>query len=129
MENSVKTAGLSPSPSIKIKRAYEPSEPSDGYRIYIDRLWPQGLSHQTFTYDLWDKEISPSTQLREFLHADPAKNWPEFISKYKSELKNNPDFERLKQVVSEHKTVTLLYSSRNETENNAVVLRDALMEG
>ncbi len=26
---------------------------------YIDRLWPRGLSHETFHYDWWDKEIAP----------------------------------------------------------------------
>ena len=38
-------------PDIQIKRAYEPQEASDGYRVYIDRLWPRGLSHATFHYD------------------------------------------------------------------------------
>ena len=50
---------------INIKRAYQPQSPDDGFRVYIDRLWPQGLSHQTFHFDWWDKEISPSTDLRE----------------------------------------------------------------
>ncbi|MDE5690064.1 MAG: DUF488 family protein, partial [Duncaniella sp.] len=30
---------------LQIKRAYEPAEASDGYRVYVDRLWPRGLSH------------------------------------------------------------------------------------
>ena len=25
---------------IRLKRAYEPASPSDGYRVLIDRLWP-----------------------------------------------------------------------------------------
>lgn len=45
--------------TIQLKRAYDPSCPDDGYRVYIDRLWPRGLSHETFHYDRWDKEISP----------------------------------------------------------------------
>ena len=36
---------------IQLKRAYEPASPDDGYRVYIDRLWPRGLSHETFHYD------------------------------------------------------------------------------
>lgn len=46
---------------IDIKRAYEPESEHDGFRIYVDRLWPRGLSHENFHYDLWDKEIAPST--------------------------------------------------------------------
>ena len=38
----------------QLKRAYEPASPEDGFRVYIDRLWPRGLSHETFHYDLWD---------------------------------------------------------------------------
>ena len=46
----------------QLKRAYEPASPEDGFRVYIDRLWPKGLSHETFHYDLWDKEISRRPQ-------------------------------------------------------------------
>ena len=52
----------------QLKRAYEPASPEDGFRVYIDRLWPRGLSHETFHYDLWDKDIAPSTELREWFH-------------------------------------------------------------
>ena len=60
---------------IEIKRAYEPASPDDGFRVYIDRLWPQGLSHETFHYDLWDKNIAPSTGLREWFHSSPGSLW------------------------------------------------------
>lgn len=112
--------------TIKIKRAYDPASPDDGYRIYIDRLWPQGLSHLTFHYDLWDKEISPSTELREWFHADPSTRWQGFKERYLQELEANPAFAGLKQIVASHPLVTLLYSSRNETHNNAVILQEAL---
>lgn len=52
-------------PELKLKRDYDPESPDDGYRVYIDRLWPRGLSHETFRYDSWDKQIAPSTELRE----------------------------------------------------------------
>ncbi len=29
---------------INIKRACDHASPDDGYRIYVDRLWPRGLS-------------------------------------------------------------------------------------
>lgn len=111
---------------ITLKRAYDPEEPNDGYRIYIDRLWPQGLSHETFHYDLWDKDIAPSTELREWFHADPSARWEAFANKYIDELKQNPAFARLQQIIADKKKVTLLYSSRDRTHNNAVILRQAL---
>lgn len=106
----------------KLKRAYEPEDPSDGFRVYIDRLWPRGLSHETFHYNLWDKDIAPSTELREWFHADPAERWEDFEKKYAEELKENPSFSSLKQLLSTKPVVTLLYSSHDEQHNNAVVV-------
>lgn len=111
---------------IEIKRAYEPAAPSDGFRVYIDRLWPRGLSHETFKYDMWDKEIAPSTELREWFHADPENRWPEFEKKYADELRNNPAFGNLKKEIAGKPKVTLLYSSHDEAHNNAVVVYNLL---
>ena len=33
---------------IELKRAYEPVAADDGFRVYVDRQWPRGLSHATF---------------------------------------------------------------------------------
>ena len=111
---------------IQIKRAYDPADASDGFRIYIDRLWPRGLSHETFHYDLWDKDISPSTELREWFHQDPENRWTEFEEKYKAELEANPAFKQLKDYIRTKPVVTLLYSSHDQTHNNAIVVYNLL---
>lgn len=106
----------------KIKRAYDVASPDDGFRVYIDRLWPQGLSHETFHYDLWDKDIAPSTELREWFHQDMNNRWTGFVEKYTEELKNSQPFKQLEELLATKPVVTLLYSSRNEQYNNAVVV-------
>lgn len=111
---------------IELKRAYEPVSPADGFRIYIDRLWPRGLSHETFHYDLWDKEIAPSTELREWYHADPEERWSEFEKRYTEELQANKNLKQLEDIVSQHPVVTLLYSSHDEQHNNAIVVENLL---
>ena len=110
----------------KLKRAYEPESEDDGFRVYIDRLWPRGLSHETFHYDLWDKDIAPSTELREWFHADPEVRWNEFEKKYTAELKQMPAFEKLKNFLDTKPVVTLLYSSHDQEHNNAIVVYDLL---
>ena len=80
----------------QLKRSYEPASPEDGFRVYIDRLWPRGLSHETFHYDLWDKDIAPSTELREWFHADPDNRWSEFETRYSKELETSPSFGALR---------------------------------
>lgn len=107
---------------IELKRAYDHASPSDGYRVYIDRLWPRGLSHETFHYDAWDKEIAPSTELREWFHVDPDGRWDEFEKKYTDELEANPAFAQLRAQLADKPVVTLLYSSHDEKHNNAIVV-------
>ena len=111
---------------LQLKRAYDAESPDDGFRIYIDKLWPRGLSHETFHYDLWDKDISPSTQLREWFHQDPENRWAEFEKKYAEELRNNPAFAKLKEYIATKPVVTLLYSSHDQIHNNAVVVYNIL---
>ena len=113
---------------IKLKRAYQPASSDDGFRVYIDRLWPRGLSHETFHYDLWDKEFAPSNQLREWFHQDPDLRWNEFAEKYKEELSQNPAFDEFKNFIKNKPVVTLLYSSHDEAHNNAVVVKELLEE-
>lgn len=113
---------------FKLKRAYEPQSPDDGFRVYVDRLWPQGLSHETFHYDLWDKEIAPSAELREWFHADPADRWEEFRQKYLKQLEGMPAMASLAKLLYSHPVVTLLFSSKNVDHNNAVVVLQYLRE-
>lgn len=112
--------------NIQLKRAYEPASDADGYRVYIDRLWPRGLSHETFRYDWWDKAISPSNGLREWFHADTSSRWDEFEKRYAAELLANPAFSDLKSKIADKPTVTLLYSSHDYIHNNAIVVKECL---
>ncbi|MDE5976121.1 MAG: DUF488 family protein [Muribaculaceae bacterium] len=114
--------------TIQLKRAYDPASSSDGFRVYIDRLWPRGLSHETFHYDSWDKEIAPTTELREWFHQDPDGHWSEFEKRYMEELKANPAFTQLKDELKDKPMVTLLYSSKDHLHNNAVIVKEALTE-
>lgn len=116
-------------PTIQLKRAYSDvagTEQVDGYRVYVDRLWPRGESKEKFNYNLWAKDVAPSAPLREWFHSDPEKNWPEFKERYLTELRENPQAKNLAELLRGHALVTLLYSSRDEARNNAVVLADYL---
>lgn len=112
--------------TISVKRAYEPMASTDGFRVYVDRLWPRGLSHETFHFDLWDKDIAPSTELREWFHANPQAHWEEFEERYKKELLQNPALNAFKEIVENKPKVTLLYSSHDTVHNNAQILRQML---
>lgn len=109
---------------IKTKRAYDTPEESDGYRILVDRLWPRGLTHERLDCPLWAKDIAPSTELREWYHADTAGRWTEFESRYKAELEASPEFAAFLRTVAAHPTVTFVYAGRDEVHNEAVILKN-----
>lgn len=113
------------SSNLTIKRIYEPAEKEDGFRILIDRLWPQGLSKEKAHIDLWLKEIAPSTELRKWFGHDPEK-WNFFKNKYTAELKNNAEAVSAIEEKIKKRKVCLVYAARDEIHNDAIVLREFL---
>ena len=107
---------------IKIKRIYEPYAIADGYRVLVDRLWPRGIKKDEAHIDIWMKEVAPSTGLRKWFNHEPGK-WKQFTAKYRAELKDTTAFEELISIIKNHKTVTLIYSAKNEEYNQAVALK------
>ncbi len=107
------------------KRIYEPADQNDGYRVLVDRLWPRGVSKERAVLDEWAKDISPSTELRQWYGHDPTK-FQEFARRYQDELKVNTDASSIFTNWHTHGKVTLLYGSRSD-DNEAVVLRDYLV--
>lgn len=108
--------------NIKIKRVYEPAAKSDGFRILVDRLWPRGIKKEEANVDEWLKEIAPSTELRKWFHHEPEK-WTAFSKKYKKELDSSPTLQELLALIKKHKTITLVYSAKDEEHNQALVLQ------
>ena len=43
-----------------LKRVYEPASESDGFRVLVDGIWPQGESRIKADLDLWEKSLAPS---------------------------------------------------------------------
>ena len=110
---------------FKIKRIYEPPDPSDGRRILIDRLWPRGISKDSAKIDEWIKEVAPSTELRKWFHHDPA-HWSEFKLKYANELRGKEALLEKLRTDAGKETITLLYSAKDEEHNQAVALKEFL---
>jgi uncharacterized protein YeaO (DUF488 family) len=110
---------------VRLKRAYEAPEPSDGYRVLIDRLWPRGISREAAHLDEWARELAPSSELRRWFGHDPAR-FDEFRKRYLRELVAQE--EKLRELGGRARegTVTLVYAARDSEHNDAVVLAEAL---
>jgi uncharacterized protein YeaO (DUF488 family) len=113
---------------IRLKRAYKPPEATDGYRVLIDRLWPRGISRERANLDRWEKELAPSTELRQWFGHDPAR-FEEFRRRYAGELhQQRPLLSALRRRARDG-TLTLVYGAHDEEHNDAVVLSEVLRRG
>jgi uncharacterized protein YeaO (DUF488 family) len=113
---------------VRLKRAYEPASGRDGYRVLVDRLWPRGVSKEQAKLDEWEKELAPSSQLREWFGHEPDR-FPEFRRRYIDELRaNGPRLSELRRRARSG-TLTLVYSAHDSEHNDAVVLAEVLRRG
>ncbi len=110
---------------LHIKRAYEAAAPNDGLRVYIDRLWPRGLTKEAAHIDEWIKTLAPSTELRKWFGHDPEK-FAEFKTRYTHELDARAEDVAHLVELCRTQAVTLLFSARDVVHNNAVVLQGYL---
>ena len=115
---------------VTVKRVYEKPARGDGYRVLVDRLWPRGLSKTQAALHVWLRDLAPSDELRQWFHARPD-SWLTFRKRYLKEL-GLPEaaeaLDELYRLAHRKKNLTLLFASKNEQYNNAVVLKD-LLEG
>ncbi|SMC83100.1 DUF488 domain-containing protein [Primorskyibacter flagellatus] len=114
-----------PAERIRIKRVYRAARVSDGKRILVDRLWPRGVAQDRARLFNWCKDIAPSDGLRHWFHANPD-HWQEFRTRYEAELATRDDLTRELAGYARDDVVTLLYASKDEEHNNAIVLRNYL---
>ena len=113
---------------VRLKRAYEPASPTDGYRVLIGRLWPRGVSREDARLDGWEKELAPSATLRQWFGHDPGR-FEEFRRRYIEELRSQrPGLTALRRRARDG-ILTLVYSAHDAQHNDAVVLAEVLRRG
>lgn len=113
---------------IVLQRAYDDPTPHDGYRVLVDRFWPRGRSKDVLKLDEWARDLAPSADLVHWYGHVPER-WPEFHKRYLAELGAAEQRERMHALLAAagKQRITLVYGARTPTENQAVVLREALL--
>ena len=111
--------------TIHARRVYEDPAPGDGVRVLVDRVWPRGVSRERAAVSLWLKDIAPSTPLRKWFGHDRAR-WDGFRKRYFEELDAMPDVVAQLRDAAAGNTLTLVYSARDTTCNQAVALSEYL---
>ncbi len=116
-------------PAITLQRVYEGTGPQGSYRALVDRVWPRGLRRDDLGLDEWARDLAPTTELRKwFNHVE--ERWDEFRRKYLAELAAPEQQARLEALLQAagKRPLTLLYGAHDAEHNQAVVLRDALLD-
>ena len=112
---------------LQIKRAYVAPDASDGARVLVDRLWPRGCRREALQLRLWLRDLAPSDELRRWFGHDAAR-WPAFRERYLAELAAKyAALAPLRNLMAEG-PVTLVYAAADVEHNNAVVLREYLLQ-
>ncbi len=114
---------------IALKRVYDEPTEDDGKRVLVDRLWPRGLSKERARVDLWLKEVAPSSELRKWFGHEPEK-FAEFRRRYEAELEAEVAQTKLAELrdMAKREHITLVFAAHDTEHNNAVVLRDLLLQ-
>jgi uncharacterized protein YeaO (DUF488 family) len=111
--------------NLRLKRAYDSAGSGDGTRILIDRLWPRGQKSRCCDRCL-AKDIAPSSALRRWFGHDPAR-WHEFRRRYSEEIHQRRNRLDELRTLARKGPITLVFAARDETHNDAVVLRGILL--
>ena len=90
--------------------------------VFIDRLYPRGITKETF---------APGTALRRFYHENPEENFAAFAARYHEELngaETKQAVSRLLELEKAHGEVRLLTAVRHPEQSHGSVLADFLGE-
>ena len=113
---------------IDIARAYDrPPRPPGGRAFLVDRVWPCGVKKADLDIDDWHRDVAPSTELRTWFGHDPDR-YEEFRRRYRAELDEHPDVADPIVDAARDDPVLLVYGAKDTEHNQAVVLREWILE-
>lgn len=115
-----------------LQRAYDFDAQSGQYAVLLDRLWPRGLSKQKLEGVVWEKDATPSTELRHWLHEDHEGRFDSFSTRFTQELTDSEAaqqaLQRIRALHREHGALTLLTAARDPEHSHLSVLARVLKQ-
>jgi uncharacterized protein YeaO (DUF488 family) len=111
---------------LTVSRVYD-TDPGDGERILVDRLWPRGFRKGDPRIDRWLRDVAPSTELRKWYSHQPER-FDEFAARYAAELQTAEGAAALAELrdVVKAGPVTLVTATRDLEGSHVAVLKDLL---
>jgi uncharacterized protein YeaO (DUF488 family) len=111
---------------LTVSRVYD-TDPGDGERVLVDRLWPRGFRKGDPRIDRWLRDVAPSTELRKWYSHQPER-FDEFAARYAAELQTPEGAAALAELrgVVKAGPVTLVTATRDLEGSHVAVLKDLL---
>ncbi len=106
------------------------SEAPQGSRVLVDRIWPRGMKKENADVDLWAKDLTPSTDLRKWFHADPEGRHDEFAERFIHELDETDHQETLDRLADlpKNRAVVLLTDAKDIDRSHVPIIEEWLHE-
>lgn len=118
-------------PDIDVRRVYD-DDVRDGSRprgaaFLVDGMWPRGVKKEDLAIDGWLRDLAPSTELRKWFN-HRADRWDAFKETYRKQLDGKPEALAPLLDAARRGPVTLLFATKETEHNNAVALREYVVD-
>ena len=126
--HGMRAASESVPAKIDLARVYDHSPRAGGQAVLVDRLWPRGIKKADAPFDLWLKDVAPSTRLRTWYGHDPQR-FDQFADRYRQELAESPAQSALAHLreLAHDDNVVLVTATKDIDRSAGAVLRDVLV--
>ena len=106
------------------------ADPGGARVVLVDRLWPRGVSKESFSHDEWCKDVAPSAELRKEFHSGEL-DFDEFAQRYRAELDRGEAAEAVDHLaeLASGGGLVLAYAARDTERNHALVLAEVVRDG
>ncbi len=112
-----------------VQRIYDYRPAAGQTAVFIDRLYPRGVTKEKFAAAEWLKAIAPSAELRRWYHEDPAQHFAAFVTRYHGELQGETQQKavaHLLELEKQHGAVLLLTAVKNPQQSHVSALAQYL---
>lgn len=115
---------------MKVSRIYGFQAADGETLVFVDRLYPRGISKEQMAGVHWLKDIAPSAGLRRWYHAAPQQRFDEFAARYREELQGEVQQAAMAQLRSWQQVgeVCLLTAVKHPQRSHVSVLLEVMGE-
>ncbi|MGH9122733.1 MAG: DUF488 domain-containing protein [Acidimicrobiales bacterium] len=114
-------------PEVRIARVYDEPEPG-ALHVLVDRLWPRGISKAEAPFEMWAKDVAPSTELRKWYGHVPER-FGEFAVRYRAELTHDPGRTALASLREKASGPLVLVTATKDIAHSGAAVLQAVLAG